>query len=101
MVSLYASALGLGSPLIVIGLPCVPRKTVLLGLTAVFLAGHLTAAVSSGYTLLLFGRIVTALAHGTFFAVGATVASSLAPEGHAGRAIAAMFAGLTLAMDAE
>ncbi len=33
-----------------------------------------------------------------FFAIGATVASRLAPPGQGGRAIALMFSGLTLAM---
>ncbi|SEJ54231.1 Predicted arabinose efflux permease, MFS family [Azotobacter beijerinckii] len=41
---------------------------------------------------------MTAIAHGSFFAIGATVAARLAPEGQASRAIAMMFAGLTLAM---
>ncbi|MNN05893.1 Inner membrane transport protein YdhP [compost metagenome] len=46
----------------------------------------------------MLGRIITALAHGSFFAIGATVAAGLAREGQASKAIAVMFAGLTLAM---
>lgn len=38
------------------------------------------------------------MAHGSFFAIGAMIAARLAPEGQASRAIAVMFAGLTLAM---
>lgn len=98
LVSLYALALAVGTPFSALALAHWPRKPVLLGLMAVFLLGNLLAAVSSSYEVLLFGRMVTALAHGTFFAVGATVASSLAPPGQAGRAIAVMLAGLTLAM---
>ena len=44
------------------------------------------------------GRVITAVAHGTFFAIGATVAASLVSKAQAGRAISVMFAGLTLAM---
>jgi DHA1 family inner membrane transport protein len=98
LVSLYALALALGTPFIVIGLSRLPHKTVLLGLMLFFLIGNLLAALSSNYAMLLFGRMVTAVAHGAFFAIGATVASSLAPKGQAGRAIAVMLAGLTLAM---
>jgi len=47
---------------------------------------------------LLFGRVITAVAHGAFFAIGATVAAGLVPKAQAGRAISVMFAGLTLAM---
>jgi DHA1 family inner membrane transport protein len=98
LVSGYALALALGTPLLVITLSRLPHKTVLLGLMALFLVGNLLAALSGNYAVLLFGRIITAVAHGAFFAIGATVASSLAPHGQSGRAIAVMLAGLTLAM---
>lgn len=98
LVGLYALALAIGTPLVVLGFASLPRKPVLLALVAVFLAGNLLTALSSSYTMLLIGRIVTAVAHGSFFAIGATVAARLAPEGQASRAIALMFAGLTLAM---
>jgi MFS transporter, DHA1 family, inner membrane transport protein len=98
LVSLYALALALGTPFIVIGLSRLPRKTVLIGFMILFLVGNLLAALSVNYAMLLFGRIVTAVTHGAFFAIGATVASSLVPKGQAGRAIAVMLAGLTLAM---
>ncbi|WMT13034.1 MFS transporter [Serratia fonticola] len=98
LVGLYALALSIGTPLIVLGLARHPRKPVLLALVAVFLAGNLLSALSANYAMLLAGRIVTAVAHGSFFAIGATVAAQLAPEGQASRAIALMFAGLNLAM---
>lgn len=98
LVGLYALALAIGTPFIVIGLGRFARKPVLLGLIAVFLVGNLISALAPNYPLLLLGRIITALAHGSFFAIGATVAASLAREGQASKAIAVMFAGLTLAM---
>ena len=98
LVSLYALALAIGTPLLVIALSRLPRKLALLGLMTVFLAGNLLAALSHGFELLLAGRVITAIAHGTFFAVGATVAANLVPKAQAGRAISVMFAGLTLAM---
>lgn len=98
LVGLYALALAIGTPLVVLGLASLPRKPVLLALVAVFLAGNLLSALSTSYAVLLAGRIVTAVAHGSFFAIGATFAARLAPEGQASRTIALMFAGLTLAM---
>ncbi|SEJ06756.1 Predicted arabinose efflux permease, MFS family [Azotobacter beijerinckii] len=98
LVGLYALALAVGTPIVVLGLARLPRKPVLVWLVAVFLAGNVLSALSTSYAMLLAGRIVTAIAHGSFFAIGATVAARLAPEGQASRAIAMMFAGLTLAM---
>lgn len=98
LVGLYAMSLAIGTPLLVLGLARFPRKPVLLVLISVFLVGNLLSALSDNYALLLAGRIVTAVAHGSFFAIGATVAARLAPKGQASRAIAVMFAGLTLAM---
>lgn len=98
LVGLYALALAIGTPLMVLALARLPRKPLLLTLIALFLGGNLLAALSTDYPSLLAGRVVTALAHGSFFAIGATVAASLAPKGQSSKAIAAMFAGLTLAM---
>ena len=98
LVSLYALALAIGTPLLVLLMSRLPRKAALLGLMSVFLAGNLLAAFSHTFEWLLVGRVITAVAHGTFFAIGATVAASLVAKAQAGRAISVMFAGLTLAM---
>ncbi|WP_337053599.1 MFS transporter [Pseudoxanthomonas sp. USHLN014] len=98
LVGVYALALAIGTPLIVLLSARVPRKPLLLALVAVFLAGNLVSALAAHYAMLLAGRVLTALAHGSFFAIGATVAARLAPPGQASRAISLMFAGLTLAM---
>lgn len=94
----YAFMLAVGTPIIVLMLAHCSRKRLLLGLIAFFLVGNLISALAAYYPILLLGRLVTAVAHGSFFAVGATVAARLAPAGQASRAIALMFAGLTLAM---
>lgn len=98
LVSLYALALAVGTPLAVLGLGRFSRKAVLVALMTVFLTGNLVAALSHSYAMLLAGRVMTAVAHGAFFGIGATVAAALAPKGQTGRAISVMFAGLTLAM---
>lgn len=98
LVGLYALALAIGTPLAVLGLARLARKTVLLSLITLFLSGNILSSLADSYPLLLAGRAITAVAHGSFFAIGATVASRLAPPGQGGRAIALMFSGLTLAM---
>lgn len=66
LVGLYALALAIGTPLVVLGLARFPGKPVLLGLIAVFLIGNLLSAMSYSYAMLLAGRIMTAIAHGSF-----------------------------------
>ncbi|HFM0540590.1 TPA: MFS transporter [Escherichia coli] len=98
LVGLYALALALGTPLVVMLFSGFAPKPVLITLIVLFLAGSMISAMSGNYLLFLAGRLITAVAHGSFFAIGATVAVRIAPAGKAGKAIAIMFAGLTLAM---
>lgn len=98
LVGTYALALAIGTPIVVLGFARLPRKPLLLALVTTFLFGNLLSAFSTDYHMLLLGRIITAIAHGSFFAIGATVAARLAAPGAASRAISVMFAGLTLAM---
>jgi predicted MFS family arabinose efflux permease len=64
----------------------------------IFTIGNVIAAFAPGYEVLLAGRIVTGVAHGVFFSIGATVATSLVDKSRASQAVALMFAGLTVAM---
>jgi DHA1 family inner membrane transport protein len=64
---------------------------------AIFTLGNLISALASDYTMLMAARIVTSLAHGTFFGVGSVVATSLVERDRQAYAIATMFNGLALA----
>lgn len=98
LVSGYALALAIGTPLLMLTLSRFAPRRVLTGLMTLFVIGNLLAVVAQDFTSLMLGRVITAVAHGALFALGATVASRLAPEGRSGSAIALMFSGLTLAM---
>lgn len=98
LVSGYALALAIGTPLLMLTLSRFKPRRVLVGLMAIFVIGNLLAVIAPDFTSLMVGRIITAVAHGALFALGATVASRLAPGGKSGSAIALMFSGLTLAM---
>ena len=93
----YALGVFVGAPILTIATRRLPRKTTLLALMAIFTVGNIAAALAPTYGLLMAARIVTALAHGTFFGVGSLVAVSLAPPQRKAAAIAVMFTGLTLA----
>lgn len=97
LVSGYAIGVFLGAPLLTLATRRLPHKSVLLGLMAVFTLGNLASALASGYAGLMGARVLTSLAHGTFFGVGAVVATSLVARDRQASAIATMFSGLALA----
>ncbi|GAA5152623.1 MULTISPECIES: MFS transporter [Amycolatopsis] len=97
LISGYALGVVVGAPVLTALGSRVPRKTVLVGLMVLFIAGNLVSALAPGYGLLMTGRIVAALSHGAFFGVGSVVAASLVAPSKQASAIAMMFTGLTVA----
>ena len=97
LISGYALGVTVGAPLITILTRRWPRKTVLIALMIIFTIGNIACAIAPSYGALMGARIVTALAHGTFFGVGSVVATSLVAPERKASAIAIMFTGLTAA----
>jgi DHA1 family inner membrane transport protein len=98
LVSLYALGVAIGVPVLTALTGRVPRKQLLLALMALFTLGNLLAWMAPGYTTLMAARVLTGLAHGVFFSIGSTIATSLVPKEKAASAIALMFSGLTVAL---
>lgn len=97
LISGYALGVFVGAPVLTLATRKLPRKQVLILLMAIFTLGNIACALAPSYGLLMAARIVTSLAHGTFFGVGSVVATSLVPEDKKASAIAVMFTGLTIA----
>ena len=97
LISGYALSVAVGAPLLTIASRSLPRKTVLLALMVIFTLGNLACALAPSYGWLRAARVITALAHGTFFGVGSVVATGLVPRERRASAIAIMFTGLTAA----
>ncbi|WP_337244337.1 MFS transporter [Luteimonas sp. gir] len=97
LISGYALGVFVGAPLLTLATDRLPRKAVLVGLMAVFTLGNLACALAPDYGWLMAARVITSLAHGTFFGVGAVVAAGLVPAERRARAISVMFTGLTVA----
>ena len=98
LVSLYALGVAIGAPVLTALTGKLPRKGLLLGLMALFTLGNLLAWQAPGYASLVAARVLTGLAHGVFFSIGSTIATSLVPKDKAASAIAIMFTGLTVAL---
>ncbi|MBE1160387.1 MFS transporter [Dyella acidiphila] len=97
LISGYALGVFVGAPVLTVATSRLPRKLVLLALMAIFTIGNVFCALAPNYTVLLLARVITALAHGTFFGVGAVVATSLVAPDRRASAISIMFTGLTIA----
>ncbi len=98
LVSIYALGVAIGAPVLTALTGRMPRKQLLLALMVLFTAGNLLAWQAPGYETLIFARLLTGLAHGVFFSIGSTIATSLVPKEKAASAIAIMFGGLTVAL---
>ncbi|GAB3383033.1 MFS transporter [Massilia agri] len=98
LVSLYALGVAVGAPVLTALTGRVPRKQLLIGLMMLFTLGNLVAWMAPGYAALMAARVLTGLAHGVFFSIGSTIATSLVPKEKAASAIALMFTGLTVAL---
>ncbi|MFC5825640.1 MFS transporter [Nonomuraea insulae] len=97
LISGYALSVAVGAILLTAATSSLPRKPVLVGLVALFVAGNLLSALAPDYPSMLLGRVVAALCHGSFFGLGSLVARRMVAPERASRAVAVMFAGLTVA----
>lgn len=96
-VTIYALGVMFGAPILTSLTSAISRKTLLLAIMVIFIAGNTLASLSTGITVLLIARVISALAHGLFMSIGSTIAADLVPEGRRASAIATMFSGLTIA----
>jgi DHA1 family inner membrane transport protein len=97
LISGYALGVFVGAPVLTILTSRLPRKAVLMGLMLLFIVGNVVCALAPNYAVLMVARVITALMHGTFFGVGAVVATGLVSEDRKASAISVMFTGLTVA----
>ncbi|MFF4114152.1 MFS transporter [Streptomyces sp. NPDC001714] len=97
LVSAYALGVVVGAPLLAALTARLPRRTVLISLMALFVAGNALSALAPGYDSLLAARFLSGLPHGAFFGVGAVVATNLVAPERKARSVSLMFMGLTVA----
>ncbi len=97
LVSAYALGVVIGAPLLAALTARMPRRTVLIGLMVLFVAGNALSALAPGHTSLLAARFLSGLPHGAFFGVGAVVATGLVAPERKARSVSLMFLGLTVA----
>jgi len=93
----YAIAYALLSPIGAALTGRLPRRTVLAGALGLFCMGTLLSAVSTTLTMLALSRLIVALGAALYTPLSAGVAVAVAPAAERGRALAKVFAGMTMA----
>ena len=79
LVSGYALGVAIGGPVIVALTSSQPRKRTLLQLCAIFVVGHLLAALAPDYGWLMSARVLAAVSHASFLGIAAIVAAGSVP----------------------
>ncbi|MFJ3894555.1 MFS transporter [Streptomyces sp. NPDC090083] len=97
LVSAYALGVVIGAPLLAAVTTRLSRRTVLIGLMGLFVAGNALSAFAPGYDSLLAARFLSGLPHGAFFGMGAVVATTMVAPERKARSVSLMFLGLTVA----
>jgi len=98
MIGIYAIGVSIGAPTLSALLARAPRRGVLAVSMLVFAVGNIVTALSPSLPMLLTSRFVSGLMHGVVIALASsTAAAAVGPE-KSGKAIATVFAGLTVAL---
>lgn len=97
IISTYALGVVVGAPFIAVLGARLPRRTLLIGLMALFALANGLSALAPTYGWMLFFRFLSGLPHGAYFGIAALVAASMVPTEQRTQAIARMFSGLTVA----
>ncbi|WP_326810745.1 MFS transporter [Streptomyces scopuliridis] len=97
LITAFAVGMIVGGPTMALATLRLPQRHTLIGALAVFALGHVVAALTTSFSVVLAARVVTALATGAFWAVGFVIATTAAGPRSATRAVGVMMGGLTLA----
>lgn len=98
LVTIFALAYALGSPLLAVASARLDRRRLLLGALVVFAAANLGAALAPDYGALVAARLLAAFAAAAYTPVATVAAVSLVAPERRGRALAMVTAGMTLAI---
>lgn len=97
VISAYALGVVVGAPIIAVLAAKIARRTLLIGLMAVFGIANLLSAMAPSYGWMLAFRFLSGLPHGAYFGVAALVAASISPPNRRAQAVARVMLGLTVA----
>jgi predicted MFS family arabinose efflux permease len=98
LVTVFALAYALGSPFAAIASAGMERKRLLTIAMGAFALANVVAAFAPSFGWLLAARVLLALSAGTFMPAAVAFATAMHEPARRGRAVALVYAGMTLAM---
>ena len=97
LVSGYAIGVAVGGPVVVALTSSQPRKRTLLQLCAIFVVGHVLAALAPDYGFLMGARVLAAISHASFLGIAAVVAAASVPAQRSAQAVSFVWLGFSAA----
>ena len=98
LVTAYALAYAIGSPVLATVFSRLPRKPMLVGALVAFAIANALAAAATNLPLLMAARVLLGISAGLFIPTANAVAVQLVPPEMRGRAIATVIGGMTVAV---
>ncbi len=96
-IAAYAFGVVIGAPLVTLAAARLNRRTLLLALMGLFIAGNVLSAMATNLGFFMVARFISGMPQGAYFGAGAVVASYIVGPGQAGKAFAIVMTGLTVA----
>lgn len=96
LVTIFALAMALGGPLLILAFRALPPRTGLIIAYSVFLAGNVLAALAPDYAVMVVARVVTGMAGQAVFGLTVSLCVQLVDERVRGRAVGVAMNGLML-----
>jgi MFS transporter, DHA1 family, inner membrane transport protein len=97
LVTLFAFTVALFGPLLTVAAARIERRALFVGIMALFAVADILAAAAPNLSVMVIARLIPALALPVFWSVASATAAQLVPPERAGRAVAAVFTGITVA----
>lgn len=97
LVSGFAIAYAVGTPVLTAFLSRFPKYNIMITLIILFIAGNVVSAFAGTYAVLLLSRVATAMVSGVLTALAMSVAGDTMPTAKKPAVIASIFAGFTIA----
>jgi DHA1 family inner membrane transport protein len=97
LVTLFAFTVALFGPLLTVAVARIERRALFVGIMVLFTGADGLAAAAPNLTVMVLARLIPALALPVFWSVASATAAQLVPPERAGRAMAAVFTGVTVA----
>src|SRR3954454_10116399 len=97
LITAFPVGMIVGAPVMALATLRLPKRATLVLALVIFAAGHVIAALSGSFGLLLSARVLTAVVTGAFWSVASVVATRAAGPGASSRALGVMGSGVAFA----